>query len=535
MELDPRRLVQIGRRWWWLLLIAPVIAGISAYIISNRQTPMYSASAIIRIGAPANSELNQQLFYVTTDLGETYRQLITYKPVLERVATKLQLPYQPDVTASAIQGSQLIQIDVTNANPETAALIANTVASEFIAYQAENTQAQVAANLKDVNSQLSEAQTQLASVETELKALDTPANASNQETQTRINQLRVQQTQLQSRIDSLQSQSNTIASSVISGQVQISVADPAQTPTSPYSPRPLFDAALGGFVGLFLAIGAIALLEYFDNTVKPDTNIQALAGSPLFSSVPTIARLRPGGNQVYTLADPNSAASEAIRLLRTNLEFAAAVAPLKTIAVTSTSPGEGKSTISANLGVVMAKAGFKTVIVDCDMHRPTQHNIFNVDNERGLSLLIAHPSDGWEAHAHRVALPGLALIPSGPLPPNPADLLVSGNFDAVLKEITDNADVVILDTPPVLSVSDALITSRRSDGVLLLARAGLTKRDALQSAATLLRQGDIRLMGLVLNQRPPDGTGSYYYYSNSPARQAINQAGRADTPSIEVS
>ncbi|MGC4192972.1 MAG: polysaccharide biosynthesis tyrosine autokinase [Thermomicrobiales bacterium] len=517
MELDLRHLTKIARRWWWLLLLAPIIAGASAFFVSNRQTPLYSATAVLRVNPPVNSELNQQSFTVTTNLGETYRQLITYDPVLQRVVDKLKLPYGTDtlranVTASVVRDTQLIKIAVSNPDPDQAALLANTIADQFIAYQAENTQTQIQTTLADINTQLSDVQTQLASVETELNTINVPANANKSDVQTRINELRVQQVQLQSRLDSLQSQSNSIASSVASGQVQVSVSNPAQPPSAPYAPRTLFYTALGVFVGLLIAVGAVALLEYLDNTVKADTDFPALTGVSLMSSIPTLPRLKEGANQVYTMTEPGSTAAEAVRLLRTNLEFAAAVAPIKSLAVTSTSPSEGKSTITANLGVAMAQAGFKTVIVDCDLRRPTQHKIFGVANGRGLSTLLTHPEEDWEAHAHRVALPGLVLVPSGPVPPNPADLLAVDAFDQLLERITADADIVLLDTPPILAVSDALIASRKTDGVLLLCRSGSTKREALQTGATALHQGDIRLVGVVLNQRAENETGGYYYY-----------------------
>ncbi|MGN6485199.1 MAG: Wzz/FepE/Etk N-terminal domain-containing protein, partial [Thermomicrobiales bacterium] len=283
MELDLRHLTKIARRWWWLLLLAPIIAAASAFLVSNRQTPLYSATAVLRVSPPVNAELNQQSFTVTTNLGETYRQLITYDPVLQRVVDTLNLPYGPaelraNVTPSVIRDTQLIKIAVSDPDPDQAALIANTIATQFIAYQAENTQTQIQTNLEDINGQITDIQNQLASVETELNTLNVPANASNTDAQTRINELRVQQVQLQSRLDSLQSQSNSIASGVASGQVQVSVSNPAQPPSAPYAPRTLFYTALGAFVGLLIAIGAVALLEYLDNTVKADTDYQALTG-----------------------------------------------------------------------------------------------------------------------------------------------------------------------------------------------------------------------------------------------------------------
>lgn len=210
MELDLRQLTKIARRWWWLLLLAPLIAAASAFIVSNRQTPLYSATAVLRVNPPVNSELNQQSFTVTTNLGETFRQLITYDPVLQRVVDTLKLPYGPaelraNVTTSVIRDTQLIKIAVSDPDPDQAALLANTIADQFIAYQAETTQSAIQTTLADITAQITDVQTQLAAVETELNTLNVPANANDTDAQTRINALRVQQVQLQSRLDSLQS------------------------------------------------------------------------------------------------------------------------------------------------------------------------------------------------------------------------------------------------------------------------------------------------------------------------------------------
>jgi capsular exopolysaccharide synthesis family protein len=295
---------------------------------------------------------------------------------------------------------------------------------------------------------------------------------------------------------------------------QVEIADPARVPTAPFEPRPMFSLALGLFVGLLLGVGLVALLEFLDNTVKPETNTQELIHAPMLATISNLPKLTPGGGQVYSLSQPRASATEAMRLLRTNLEFASASAPISELVITSPGPGEGKSTVAANLGVVMAQSGIKTVVVDADLRKPTQHRIFGVPNDEGLTTLLTHPERGWETIGKKVALPGLMLIPSGPVPPNPSDLVSAERFHKLIDEIRERVDLVIIDTPPVLSASDSLAIARHSDGVVMVCRSHKTRKEAMQHAAHSVHQGGIRLIGVVLNRLKGQQGASYYgqYY-----------------------
>lgn len=522
MELDLRQLVRIARRWWWLLLLAPIISGATAYIVSDRQQPMYSASVVLRINPPASATLDVNAVRLSQELGETYRSLITFTPVMERSITALSLPYTVDemrtkVTASTIRDTQLVRVSVSDPNPESAALIANTIASEFTAYVNEDAQSQLEVQISGINDQIANMETQLATTQTRISEIDTAANEDDEAIQTELKQLNLDQTRLESQIASLQQQAQTTASTVSSTRVQVTVSDPATAPSAPYAPRVLFYTILGAFVGILIAIGAVALLEYMDNSVKADTDYQTLTNSPLLTTVGAIPNLRSGGNQVYVVSEPRSPSSEAIRMLRANLEFAAAGKSIKTLSVTSSSPGEGKSTASANLAVVMAQAGLRTVLIDADLRKPTQNKIFGIPNDNGLTRLLTHPDEQWQQSGTRVAVPNLTLIPSGPIPPNPSDLLSIDAFPQLLEKISADVDMVIIDTPPVLAVSDPLVISRNTDAVLLVAKSGQTRRDALRHSAEALQKGNVRLIGIVLNQqKTKDGVGYYYYEGYGP-------------------
>jgi capsular exopolysaccharide synthesis family protein len=216
----------------------------------------------------------------------------------------------------------------------------------------------------------------------------------------------------------------------------------------------------------------------------------------------------PGG-ALITLRDPGSAAAEAYRTLRTNIQFSSLDKPIHTLLVTSTAPDEGKSTTLANLAVTMAQAEQHVLIVDCDLRRPSLHQIFGVANERGLTSAILEQGDG-PLPTQPTAVPGLSLLPSGPLPPRPADLLGSRRMEALIARMRAEADIVLFDTPPVVAVTDAAVLATRMDGVLLVLQAGRTRRDRAREARQKLEKVKANIIGVVLNNAKLEAGYGYY-------------------------
>jgi non-specific protein-tyrosine kinase len=213
-------------------------------------------------------------------------------------------------------------------------------------------------------------------------------------------------------------------------------------------------------------------------------------------------------DSLITLADPRSAAAEAFRTLRTNLIFAGLEKPLTTLLVTSASPEEGKSTTLANLAVVMAQGGRSTILVDCDLRRPRQHEIFGVAGQPGVSDMIAQNRD--EAPFAATGVEGLRLLPAGSPPPNPADLLTSRRIEALIASLKSQADIVLFDAPPILAVSDAALLASKLDGALLIVNAGHTRREHALRARELLEKIHVRVVGAALTNAAADSGLSAY-------------------------
>ncbi|MBI3978842.1 MAG: CpsD/CapB family tyrosine-protein kinase [Chloroflexi bacterium] len=224
-----------------------------------------------------------------------------------------------------------------------------------------------------------------------------------------------------------------------------------------------------------------------------------------------------GRERLVTYSQPRSAVAEAYRQLRTNIQFSSLDRPIRTLLVTSTSPDEGKSTTLANLAITIAQTGNRVVLVDCDLRRPTMHTVFGVKNGTGVTGLML--SDGGEEAAlQESGIPNLLLLPSGPLPPNPSELLSSRRLSQILDRLSAVADYVLLDSPPVIAVTDAAVLASKVDGVLLVVRAGKTKREMARKAKQLLEKVNARLVGVVLNDVKYD-TSLHHYFAEqeSPA------------------
>lgn len=213
--------------------------------------------------------------------------------------------------------------------------------------------------------------------------------------------------------------------------------------------------------------------------------------------------------QLVVLSDAQSAAAEAFRTLRTNIQFASLDNSLHLLSITSTSTDEGKSLVAANLAVTMAQAEQRVILVDGDLRRPALHAIFGLSNEHGLtSMLFA--SEGTPAPLQDTGIHGLQLLASGPLPPRPADILGSRRMGEILQSLRGAADVVIIDTPPILAVSDAVVLAPRVDGVMIVLQAGRTRREHAKQARVILEKAKANVIGVVLNGAELTQASGYY-------------------------
>jgi capsular exopolysaccharide synthesis family protein len=303
----------------------------------------------------------------------------------------------------------------------------------------------------------------------------------------------------------------------------IHMLDAALVPKSIAHPHRGQNILIGVLIGLILGCGLVILLELLDNTVKSQEDVENGLGIPLLGILPSIASgagaaaqlTTPEGTvlrDLYVSRSPNSSVSECARSIRTSLLFASPDRPFKVLLVVSTGPREGKTTTAISIGTTMAQGGNRVLVIDGDLRRPRLHKTFGVSSTVGLSTLILGEST-IEQSVKSTEIEGLFVLSAGPVPPNPAELLQSERFSEVLRGLSDRYDRVIIDSPPVGVVTDALVMSARADGLVMVLRSGLTpKKVALRGRRALL---DVKahIYGAVLNDVDlASRAGQYYYY-----------------------
>ena len=312
------------------------------------------------------------------------------------------------------------------------------------------------------------------------------------------------------------------------GQIgSVRIIDFAKEPELPIKPKKKMNLLLGLMLGLGLGVGLTFGREYLDNSLKSIEDVEHL-GFSVLGSIPLIApqamakhlvestngngEIKQIQSRLITHFAPKSPVSEAYRSLRTNIQYCQADAPVRTAIVTSSGPGEGKSTSVANLAITFAQMGAKTLIIDADLRRPVLHGIFGVKRGEGLTNVLAGKAT-FDEVLRPTKIDNLDLITSGVLPPNPSELLASKAMDRFIQEVQSRYEVVLFDSPPVIAVTDAAILSRKLDGVVLVMKSGSTNRDALLRAKQLLNNVNAHVFGITVNGVNVENMyGSYYYY-----------------------
>ena len=296
----------------------------------------------------------------------------------------------------------------------------------------------------------------------------------------------------------------------------VTIVEPATASTSPVRPRVEFNALLGGFAGLLLVCACVLVYEYLDDTIKTPDDVEEVTGTATLGGVmrfPKVSNVR----DTLVAASTRSPAAEAYRVLRTNLQFGALDA--QTLLITSASPREGKSTTTANLAAAIAQTGQRVIVVDADLRSPSQHHIFGLPNGVGLTSALLSPAPEVARFLQPTQLDGLSVLTSGPLPPNPSELLGSWRMEAVIAALKQSADIILFDSPPVLAVADASILAGRSDVTVVVVDAGRTRAQALRRTAQALQRTGTRSVGAVLNRLTERTRGysdyAYYYYGAS--------------------
>lgn len=524
--MDALRLLSIARKWIGLLLGGMLFAALVAYAISSAQPKTFEAQTTLIVGQSLSASRPDYTGLLTSQsMATTYASIAATRSQLQTAIKSLGLNVTPDdlarrVSASVVPGSALVVITVQDADASEAASIANSLASGLIALASPGSGAQqtfqssITAAMSGTQAQIADTQSQIAT----LQALTTRTAAQ----EATLTALQTQLVTLRSTYATLLGLSSTASDATNT----LSVVEPAIAPVNPIGPRTLLNALIGALLGLLAAAGIAALAEYRNDSVGDREQVERLAGGTLLTSVGAIkAPETVGAYPLATVMFPRSGAAEAYRTLRANLEFAAVNrGGLQSVLVTSAQPGEGKTLTAANIAVAYAQAGRRVLLIDADLRVPRIHDVFALPNEVGLTTALVVDGLAPAQIAIESGQPNLWILPSGPLPPNPAELLSSQRMKAILEAALAAYDIVILDSSPLAAVSDAAVLGSVVTGTLLVVDAERGRRRSLHRAREQLTRAGAAIVGVVFNRVPGGKSldasaqyGGYYLVASAPA------------------
>lgn len=499
------------RKWWWLILAAVALATFAAYFATRQQLPVYTTRTTVMVGnAIDNPNPSGYEFYLTQQLANTYADIAQRDNVRLAVQESLNLEWVPAYSARVVPNTQLVEITVTDTDPGRAQAVANSIVQQLtnLSPGGQGTEDQarrsfIQEQLTQLESNIRETQAELVRRQDELATLFSARQIAD--AQTAISGL-------QNKLASLQANYSALLGNTTEGALNaINVIEPAAKPTQPIGPNRLATILTAAVIGLLLAGAAAYLLEYLDDTLKNPDDVSKTLGVTTLGAVPRMESVAPG-SELAIVTNSQSSAAEAYRVLRTNLQFAAVDRPLRTLLITSPAPSEGKSMTIGNLSAAMAQAGQRVIVVDTDLHRPRLHKVFALRNNIGVTTALLQENPNIDGLLQETSLPGLQVLTSGPLPPNPAELLGSQRMAALIDILKEQADLVLFDSPPVTALSDTAILATQTDGVLLVVDAGTTRRELARRALEALNRVHAHVVGVLLNRMPLQGDSAYYYY-----------------------
>ncbi|HEX8769479.1 MAG TPA: polysaccharide biosynthesis tyrosine autokinase, partial [Acidimicrobiales bacterium] len=478
----------LRKRKGTVILTVALLVGVTL-AVSYLQTPVYAATTEVLLQSRPTESLFESNTGQAVDPAravQTQIRVFLSQPVKD--AVKQQLGVTPDVSVSGVADTDVLQVTAESTVPKRAAIVADAYANAYIEFRRTQAVNDILAASKQIQAQIDDIQ----------KQIDGAADG-------RKDILVSQQAVFRQKLDQLQ-----VDQAIKSGGAQL--VTPATVPTSPVRPQPVRNGIIALVLGLVLGVGLVFLLEYLDDSVKGKDDLERAAGGlPVLGVIPLVEWKDKELPQVVSLSDPRSPASEAYRTLRTSIQFMALERPLRTMQITSPSAEEGKSTTIANLAVAIARAGQRVVILDGDLRRPRMHEFFGLDKSIGFTSVLLGKVPLSAALQPVPNQSRLSILASGPPPPNPSELLSSVRTVEVLTSLQAEADIVLIDTPPLLPVTDALVVSGRVDATLVVCVAGSTTRKEAARAIELLRQVDAPIVGTVLNGVTADDAYDYGY------------------------
>jgi capsular exopolysaccharide synthesis family protein len=491
-ELELRDYLRILRRRKRVVAAVVVVVVGATLAFSYLQTPVYRASARVLLQSSASDTLFNQNTGQPLDVNQvqTEIQVVASQPVQDKVRS--QLGSAPAISAVPVGQTDVIDIRSDSTSAARAAQVANAYANAYIDVRRTQQVDDLLAAATQIKAKIADLQKQIDLLNAEAAKAPPDQVAS---IGSRRDDLVTQQDAFNQKLNE-----TDVESALQSGGAQL-VAQ-ATAPGTPIKPRPRRNGAIALVVGLLAGIGLAFLIERHDDSIKSQDDLERAGHGHVatLGLIPAVSGWKnPDEERVVSLLDPRSPTTEAYRALRTSIQFLGLDHPVHVLQITSPSASEGKTTTLANLGVALASTGRRVVLISSDLRRPRIDKFFGLHDDVGLTSVILGEVPLTAALQRVPDVDGLSILASGPSPPNPSELLGSARAAEVIAALRDDFDMVLLDSPPVLPVTDAAVLSAQADATLLVATAGKTRRRDFGRAVELLRQVEAPLVGCVLN------------------------------------
>ena len=510
MEL--RRVTIIIVRWWWLLVLSIAIGAGIGYAISRGQTPVYQATTTILVGESIrSSRVDRVDIQISEALIQTYVEIARRQPVLQGVVTTLNLNESWQnlgrrVTINQIESTQIIEIAVEADSPELARSIADEIVNQLILLSPSSSEGAENQLTNSFNrEQITNLQERIVNGQKRLAEIETAINNSISEFE--LTALQQEKTNLEGLIIEWERNYTQLLTLTEPKRdpTRLTVVEPAHSGNRMIRPLVQLNSIVGGGVGMILALGLIFLLDFLDDTYR---SLKDFPQSEEVNILGSIRRIKGKklSEKIIAQLQPHSPITESYRIIRSRIRFKRGDNPAGSIMVTSSMPEEGKSLTAANLAVVFAQANFKTVIVDADLRHPVLHELFEVENEAGLGDVLSSHAMRVEECIKNTPVDNLQILTSGKALPDPSGQLGSERMEEIIMDLKKIAEIVIFDSPPVLVFADAIALSRRIDGIIVVIKAGKSKRSAINQTLLDLQNANANLLGSIFNQSPRSDT-----------------------------
>ena len=502
---EPRQVIATFLRWWWVLVLVTVIAVAIGYGFTQSQTPVYKARATVMVGEFIQaSQISRDDIVARDAFTKAYADMALRQPVLDGAVEALNLDVswrqlKDTVVVEIVESSPLIEISAEANSPQNAQAIAEEIANQMILLsqnknEEDSTRQFVQEEIENLQGRIEEGRKRLATLQ---------AQATYTTSSERLNELNLEIDTLQRFVtdwEDTYSRLLTLLESNVS-QNSLTILEDAQANPKPVAPHLPLNMLLSSAIGFGLALGIIFLIDQFDDRIKTSKVLEQQLGLNYLGAITKMKGKNYDGKLIAT-QDPLFGSALFYRKILNNIGFKKiGDRPVKSMLVTSPRLREGKSVTTSNLGIVMAQAGYRTIIVDVDWKKPVQHLLFDLSNETGLMDLLTTPGLVTKEQLQATGVPNLKVLTTGTLPDDPVEVLQQKRMKQILSDLAKISDVVILDSPSTV-ITESTILFGLVDGVILVIDSNRTTMTSVKQSMTSLYFTGGRLLGGILNRSP---------------------------------